>query len=30
MLSLSVIRRRLEGLYVRFVSASPAFTRSLC
>ena len=30
MLSLSVIRRRLQGLYVKFVSDSPASTRALC
>ena len=30
MLSLRVIRRRLQGLYVKYVSEMPAFTRSLC
>ena len=30
MLSLRVIRRRLQGLYVKYVSDSPAFTRAKC
>ena len=30
MLSLWVIRRRLQGLYVKLVGDSPAFSRSLC
>ena len=30
MLSLWVIRRRLQGLYAKFVGDSPAFTRALC
>ena len=30
MLSLWVIRRRLQGPNVKFVSDSPAFTRYLC